>query len=941
MSKQVIFEDSFLISGIMCHDGCGKSLEKSLKKCLKDLKRKSKVPQKAQLTIHSKPQGFGLHQFILTIESKEQRDEVDEAYIYQALKGSIEDIGFGIIVNTAKEAQSDKQDWMNIGINGMVILILLTLYFIFPPSLMLTIGLSTLSILTSLFTARNYLFDLIKNFRQQSLANMTTTISLGLLLSIAHTLFHAITMPLTGGFSMIFMSYIMPLILIAAVNGMEALKKRLLNRSKKLQLDSTKSLFPEMAEDYDCFQLSLEDQCIFDQWIEEGNRAAIFSRMESYREEQLKEKAKDKNRLKKGMLIKVNPGHCFPIDGILMEGDTYVDASLLTGETQQRKKRGDFIPAGAINLHKPVLIYSTETIYNSTINRLLFVSNREKKAVSPKTPILFGYLYPFLILTAMGLSLLIPFSLGLFTIPLLLQNMMGILFSVCPCTIAIAHEMPQLFSIYRRSQKGILSRDADVGRQTNDMHTLIFDKTGTLTTGVSQVESFDGLSIETFERVYLLEKQYAKDHPLAKTIIHYYETEIQRPILIHDICPDVVYDKKNRGFSSTVQGREVSIGSYSYLRDLGITLPPRDKKKAKLGYTPICVAEDKQYKGTIWVKHELRQGVLQTLKRLKKENKRLIMLTGDSKEAAMGFNKQLNDIFPEVVAEKSPDEKSDFLVSLMQKETNPKGIWFIGDGLNDAPSARAVSDHGGVSCAITSKDKAAYFSDLSFNGRLDYLFAHKKLNQFLNKSLFQNQGLLVLGTLTFLTFMITFSVMGLPLSPLISLFIMVFTTFCTLFNSYRNELAVDCSLDKKVSMVKTFLASDLSIGLVVGGGCLLAVSVLITVVTTSGFILPILSFTAGIAMACSSAALLSSSILFGLFVLSLVGHFLENCFNPKEALIETIESQDDCEMAKFSEKEEENRDDFLFPSSSNLWSKGQNKAGVSSEEVSLSSSIRL
>ena len=886
MDKKIIFQDSFLVSGIMCYHGCGATIQQFLKNCLSDCQQENLLPKEAQLIVDAEPQALGVHRLFVMIECDEDefnRHDDANALISTKFKESLDSIGFEVIDNhgNIQNDKSNNVNWINIIVNLIAMAVIIGLSIIFPPSLPLTIGLTALSFLTTTFTAREYLINFFRNLRNKNLTNMTTTITLGWLLSLAHTLYHSITMPLASSFSMVFMSFIMPVLLMTAINLMDEIKRLVLNKSKKMHLRGMKTLFPQMADEYPCYQLSPKEQEVLSQLIstvldshKESPEAFLQPIQKMLDNDNLI--MERKNSLKKGMVLKVKRGECFPVDCILIQGNTLVDSSLLTGEPQQNKHLLDFIPAGAINLGQSVTVYSTQDSYNSTVNKLLFRSNRAKENSTPESNSTFTYLYGSLIVVGIATSIILPFALGILTVPLLLQNITGILFAVCPCTLAIAHQLPKLLSMYQRSNKGIILRDENLSRQFDEIHTVVFDKTGTLTTGNSQVESSEGISSSLWERIYLLEKHHGAEHPLAKAINHYYEAKINHQSMIKDI-KEVSMDSKNRGLSGVVQGKQIHIGNADYLSQAGIMLPPINTNKIAKGLSPIYVAEDNIYKGVIFIKHEIRKDIIAALSRLKNEGKKIIMLTGDSQFSAIGFNQQNGSIFDSenIHAEQTPQDKENFLSELMSsKEVNPKGVWFVGDGLNDAPCARIVTEKGGVSCAMTSDDKAAFFTDISLNGSLDYLFEHTKLNHFFNKNIVQNQWIMAYGILAFLAFIIAFSIAGIAVSPLIPMVIMISTTLFTLFNSYRVQLSVDNALDKDTSWLKQCLASDVSIGLLVGASMLLMCGVLISTIASGALVLPAIVFTAGIIAALSSTCILTASVMFAAFALLGISYLL-------------------------------------------------------------------
>lgn len=931
MPKNIIFHGSFLVSGIMCHAGCG-SLVKT---ALSDLSG-IELPSDAEVhSIDAQPKTLGIHEISISIQSKQegfnQSGEKNKT-ILAGLTSKLTEYGFQIIDEKNLESE-DESKWpnrINILVNLVAMLGILVLSLSYPPSLLLTVALTAVTTLTTAFTGRNYLSTFLHNLRNKKINDMSSTISLGWLLSLTHTFYHSVTMPLASSFSMVFMSFIMPVMLIAMVNGMDEIKRLVLQKSKTIHLKGMKSLFPQMAEEYLCHEIPPDAQEKLMSVMEtQPSDVSVEEFLIPVQTLLSSDKVKrSKQSLQKGMLIQVNAGDCFPVDCTLVQGSTLVDASLLTGEPQQPKQLLDTIPAGAINLGQAVTVYVTNDSYNSTVNRLLFRSNRApEKTTSPDDTTKFTSLYTSLIMVSIVASIITPLSLGVFTVPLVLKNVIGILFAVCPCTIAIAHQLPQLLSIYQRNNKNILLRNENNANQET-IHTVVFDKTGTLTTGRSKVESYAGLDEALWQKIHLLEQSHGASHPLANAINSFYDSHIAQKIVFTDISNPVL-DPKNRGLSATVQGKSIHIGNLSYMQDIQESQIVVAEEHSSLiqskllqGYTPIYVAEEKVYKGVIFIQHEPRSDILDALKRLKKEGKTLIMLTGDNSVSAMAFNQQISaKAYPHseetifepqnIHAEQQPHMKEKFLQKLMKsfepvaapkKESSkegflstvrgffgggmtpsePKktqgGVWFVGDGLNDAPCARIVTEKKGVSCAMNSTDKAAFFTDISLNGSLAYLFEHHKLDRFFQKNIRQNQALLVYSAIAFLAFIISFSIAGFAVSPLIPMLIMMSTTGFTLLNCYRVKLSVDEALDKHRSWFRGFFVSDASVGLAAGASTLLIGGLLISTVMSKGLGLPAL--TAGGWAAIGSAAALSGGILLTLFTLTAVGYLIFDQFTP-------------------------------------------------------------
>ena len=877
---KIIFQNSFHLAGIMCFDYCGSLIQNTLEQTLEEYKQQKLLPTDAKLFIAAEPNGLGIHCLTLLIESSQESFQVSQEVCHalstqfkKALKASESD--YEIVEADLEKKQSTKQNWINILVNLATIITIIALYFIFPPSILLTIGLTILSYITTAFTAREYLMNFFSNLVNKNLNNMATTISFGWFLSLAHSLFHVISMPLVLHFSMIFMGFIMPILLITCVNLMDGIKELVTKKSQKMSLKGTESLFPQMCKEYLCYQLRQEAQInvteLLNSKVPNKEKLQNFLNNNEYRKEK-------RNLLREGMIIQVNSGECFPVDGLLLERNSFIDASLLTGEPRQIKNFGDSIHAGAINLGPSVKIYAIRNGYGSTVTRLLFPANRARKQ-RPEEKSTFFYLYTGLVILGVLASIAIPISLGAFTIPLFLQNLIGILFSVCPCTIAIAHKLPPLISIFHRGNRGIYLRDESLASRTDQIHTLVFDKTGTLTTGESTVESSDiSFPSGLWQRIYLLEKQYGGEHPVARAIVNYYEAKKNFPILLKDIQIDTL-DSHNRGLSAKVQKKEIHLGNAEFLEEIGIKIPPINQYKINQGYSPVYVAQDRVYRGVIYIRHEPRPGVVTGLAALKHKRKKLIMLTGDNEKSAKMFNLQISTmanttIFEEedIYAQQKPEDKVEFLRKLMlNNPRGPKGVCFVGDGLNDAPCSRKISEMEGTSFAISMEQqvKTSFFSDICLDGSLNYLFKHTKINRFLKKNVSQNQGILAYSTLCFLIFIISFSIVGIPVVPLIPLGIMLATTLFVIFNSYRTQLSIDTLCDRNTSWVKKALASDFSLGLLMLASSLLTLSLLIPTLSTGSLTLPLLVFSlgAGIMPILASSCTLASIILFSLFAL--------------------------------------------------------------------------
>lgn len=890
---QIIFETTLPVSGIMCLSDCGTTVHNLLQ--LKELIEKNVLPADAKITVDAEVQTLGIQQFIILIESDsvQKLDEKTEDYLLNYIKTQLDEGGFPVVDLNTKPETSPKINWVNIAVNLLSTALIISLTLLCPASIPLTIGCTALSVITSTFTARHYLIQFIKNLRNKQFTAMATPISLGWFLSLSHTLYHSILMPLASNFSMLFMSYIMPILLITIINGMDEIKRLVMSKSQSMNLQDMHSIFP-MNSDYITYTLTAEQQ----EHLEAFNKASAPFSMSPDEEGQ----AINKSLLKKGMLIKIKRGECCPVDGIIVQGHTAVNCSLANanGEINQSKHPSDDMPAGAINLGEDVLVYTQSDSFHSSLNQLLFKANRSTET-SIQTHKRFQILYGLLITACLIAALATPFALGVLTWPMVSQNITGILFTVCPCTIAIAHQLPRLLSKYHRAKKGIIMRDGNSIEQDEKMHTVVFDKTGTLTTGKGKIKSHIGIDTSLLQRVYLLEKNHGNEHPIAQAITAFCESKYLEPTI--KTTSEVRHDPKNRGLTGIAQGRRIHIGNAEYfeLSDIIVPedLPYEIQQGLNLGYTPAYVAEDGEFKGVILIKQEIRKELIPALERLQALDINLIMLTGDTESSATQINQRLTKkcthatrpIFAKnnIKAKQKPEDKERVLRKYMKKH-RPQGIWSVGDGLNDTLFSRLISEKGGTSCSMSADDKIAYFTDISLNG-LDYLFQHRLLNRFLKKIIHQNQWVIALSTLAYLSCVIALSTVGIAVLPLIPLGIMVFTTGFTLFNAWRVKLNVDIALDKQASWLKRALSSDLSFALVLSAATLFIGALLLSTITTGCLALPALVFTGSLVAIVSSSCLASACGLFGLFILMAGSYIVAAQCNLKPAEQATITEQ--------------------------------------------------
>lgn len=909
MQLPTVYEDSFLISGIMCSSGCGYNIENTIRDYLE------KRFKDACIYISSSPFGVvldGIYKYKIEIKSSKK---IEVLNLTRDIKDKVKELDstqFKIFEENV-DAEFSYKNWINVAVNITALALIVILNAIFPPSLILSLGLMAISFVVTLYTTREYIFSFLKSINSKNFFSMSVTVTLGWALALVHAVYHLWFMPLSSSFAMFFMNFVMPLILVIIVNIMDEIKRNIEKKSKKVFLNGIQSLFPEMQDSYEGVKLSEESIQDIDLRINKSQELSSEI-INSYAYEQY-----SRNLISENMLLKIKAGECFPVDGKIVYGHTYVDRSVINGEPATDVTFGTIIEAGCINIWKDVVILTQSTEYYSTVNRLILdantrhnddpiphnSSNLDKLELEKKEPIFnknnkFYYFYFGLLGAGVILSVILSYVFGTLTLSMMLQIMVGVLFSICPCTIGVAYYLPKLLKVLELSNNEIIINDAELPQNIVDFDTFIFDKTGTLT-NESKVSCHENIDENLWKKIYQVETLLGRKHPIALAIQHYVE----------DKYPDVKNIKKNyvdfavsevceiaaNGVCAKIGSEVIAIGNSTYLKSRNIQVDDKDI------YAGTCtfIAVNDHYVGNIEVQHALRPGILDSLHKLKYFNpnkpKKLVMLTGDRASAANSLNSQCNNIFgEEVYSEKKPYQKSQIIKDIFQQSLD-KNICFIGDGMNDTLCAKEVRALGGVSISISAKAKAAFFTDMSLNESLDYFFLQKQIDVKQEKILKQNRWIMVGSAIIFLTFLISFEILGIGVSPLIPMTIMFASTVFTLFNSYRMQVITNNILNSNNTLkVNKLLSSDVSIGLLSAGSISLVASVLVASISTLHLSLPLFVFNGGLINIVSGSFLVVSIAMLAAFVGICCLYMLKNSNFKGAAQVE-----ENVEVSEFSQ----------------------------------------
>jgi Cd2+/Zn2+-exporting ATPase len=388
--------------------------------------------------------------------------------------------------------------------------------------------------------------------------------------------------------------------------------------------------------------------------------------------------------IKVGDIIIIKPGEKVPVDGKVIEGNSMVDTTALTGESIPRDiNMGDDILSGFINKNGLLTVEVSKEFGDSTVSKILdLVQNASsKKAPTENFITKFARYYtPVVVFIALGLAIIPPLLIEGATFTDWLYRALIFLVVSCPCALVISIPLGFFGGIGGASKNGILIKGSNYLEALNYVDTVVFDKTGTLTKGVFKVTEINASN--GFEKDELLEyAAYAESystHPIALSIVKAYGKEIDKG----DIQD---YEEiSGHGIKTSIKAKAVLVGNKRLMDKENIAYINSDV----LG-SIVHIAIDQKYAGYIVISDELKQDSKRTIEGLRKLGiKKIVMLTGDMKAVGEKIGKDLG--LDEVYAELLPDQKVKRFEELEQQKKAKSKIVFVGDGINDAPAlARA------------------------------------------------------------------------------------------------------------------------------------------------------------------------------------------------------------------------------------------------------------
>ena len=395
--------------------------------------------------------------------------------------------------------------------------------------------------------------------------------------------------------------------------------------------------------------------------------------------------------LKSGDILRVRPGEAVPVDGVVTEGRSSVDESMITGEpVPVEKVEGEQVTGGTLNKSGSFMMQAESVGDDTTLNRIVQMvasAQRSRAPIQAVADKVAGYFVPAVVACAL-LAFVAWWALG--PSPALSYAFVAavsVLIIACPCALGLATPMSIMVASGRGANAGVLIRDAEALERFAKVDALIVDKTGTLTEGkptLTDVEPRDLEEAELMTLVAALER--GSEHPLAEALVAGAEDRGASRKDSSDF--DAVTGK---GVTGMVDGRKVALGNAALMADLSVEtedLADRAKALQAEGKTAMFVAVDGKAAGLVAVADRIKETTPEAIRALHGLGLRIVMATGDAEATAQAVAKDLG--IDEVHAEVSPEDKNALVKKLKGEGLS---VAMAGDGVNDAP-ALAEADVG-------------------------------------------------------------------------------------------------------------------------------------------------------------------------------------------------------------------------------------------------------
>ncbi len=486
------------------------------------------------------------------------------------------------------------------------------------------------------------------------------------------------------------------------------------------------------------------------------------------------------DQVKPGDKLRVRPGEKIPVDGIVLEGRSTIDESMITGESIPVEKGPDSKVIGATINSTGSFIMQAERVGSETllarIVQLVGQAQRSRAPIQRLADRVAAWFVP-MVVTVAAVTFVVWFFFG--PQPRLanaLVNAVAVLIIACPCALGLATPMAIMVGTGRGAHAGVLIKNAEALETLEKVDTLVVDKTGTLTEGKPRVVGIsDALQKdpEVFRLAASLER--ASEHPLANAVV---EAAVNQGLRLSQ--PQEVQSITGKGVLGVVDGHNVAVGNPALMVQIGALQAPGIDTAPRFDDGRLSVSVDGKYVGNIRVADQPKQSAPDALRDLRNQHLRIVMLTGDSKPVAAAIAQKLG--IEEFEAEVLPERKSEVIRKLQEQG---RVVAMAGDGINDAPALAQAN----VGIAMgTGTDVAMESGGITLvKGDLTGILRARKLSQATMRNIRQN-----------LFFAFIYNAIGVPvaagvlypffgvlLSPILAAAAMSFSSVSVITNALR------------------------------------------------------------------------------------------------------------------------------------------------------------
>ncbi|MAJ68314.1 MAG: copper-translocating P-type ATPase [Alteromonadaceae bacterium] len=486
-------------------------------------------------------------------------------------------------------------------------------------------------------------------------------------------------------------------------------------------------------------------------------------------------------------LIRVRPGERISVDGVVVEGQTSIDESMLTGEPMPiEKRKDDEVVAGTINKSGSI-VFRAERVGKDTA--LAQIINMVKRAQNSKPPIgrladvISAYFVPVVMIIAV-MSALAWLNFGPAPeVAFAIVSATTVLIIACPCALGLATPMSVMVGVGKAAEAGVLIRNGEALQSASKITTMVLDKTGTITEGAPKVTDVVIASDHNQDDVLSLAAslESGSEHPLAMAIV---ESAKEQGVPIHSVTD--FESIAGKGVAATLNSQRLLFGNEKLMKEKSIELHHYVDKAQRLAAeakTPMYFAIDSKLVAVIAVADPIKSDSIDAINRLQHNGIRVVMLTGDNRMTAKAVARKAGIV--DYVAEVMPEDKANKVLEL-QREGEIVGM--TGDGINDAPALA----HANVGFAIgTGTDVAIESADItlmrgSLHGLADAIAVSKATLRNIKQNLFgafiYNVAGIPFAAGVFYPFL------GLLLSPVIAGAAMAFSSLTVVTNANRLRL---------------------------------------------------------------------------------------------------------------------------------------------------------